>query len=105
MSQATVQRILAIEAEATRVRDEAKAQAAQMVGDFEREAAATRERVLRDARAEALQTKQEGRSTADSRRAEIMEAAKTEAAEMEHQAAERLEDAVQYVLDQITGRA
>jgi hypothetical protein len=105
MSQATVARVLEIEKQATGMRDEASAQAAQLLGDFEREAAATRERILSEARAEAARLRQEGQRAAASERAEAIAQAESDAQEMERHAGLRLDAAVHYILDQVAGRA
>ena len=104
MSQATVVRILAIENEATKIRDEATAQAAQLLADFEREAAASRDQVLSEARAEARRIQQEAKRTSEARQAKVIAQAELDAREMEERAAHRVGAAVQYILDQITER-
>jgi len=73
-----------------------------MLGEFERNASATRDRVLSEARAEAQRLEQDGRRTAEARRAEIIAQAQADAHAMEVRAAGRLGDAVQFILDQIT---
>ena len=104
MSQATVVRILAIESEATKIRDDAIAQAAQMIAEFEREASDARAQTLGEARAKANSIAQEAQRASEARRAEALAQAQADGREMEERAAHRLDAAVQYILDQITRR-
>ena len=105
MSQATVVRILAIESEATKIRDDAIAQAAQMIAEFEREASRTRAQTLEEARVQANSIAQEAQRASETTRAEALAQAGADGGEMEERAAHRLDAAVQYILDQITRRA
>lgn len=104
MSQATVVRILAIESEATRIRDEAAAQAARLLADFEREASDTRDRVLNEARTDAGRIEEEAKRTADGKRAEVITQAQADARDMEDRASDRMGVVIQYILDQVAGR-
>jgi vacuolar-type H+-ATPase subunit H len=104
MSQSTVLRILSIEREATRIHDEATAQATQMLADFDRESSAMRERVLGEARSEATDIEREGQEAAQASRTETLAQADADAREMEERASDNFGAAVQYILDQVTGR-
>jgi hypothetical protein len=105
MSQATIGRILAIEQEASRIRDDAAAQAAQMIADFEREESATRARTLGEARARASLIEREGQENAQAERGRALAQAEASAREMEERAARNLAAAVEFVLDRVAGRA
>lgn len=105
MSQATIVRILSIEREATRIHDEATAQAAQMLADFDREASVMRDRLLGDARRQAIEIERDGKDASQARRAQALAQAEADAREMEELASHGLGAAVQFILDQVTGRA
>ena len=104
MSQSTIIRILSIEREAARLHDEATAQATQMLADFDKESSAIQVRILGDARGQAMEIERNGRETAQARRAEVLAQAEADAREMEELASGRLGAAVQFILDQVTGR-
>jgi vacuolar-type H+-ATPase subunit H len=104
MAQATIARVLSIEQDATRIRNDALAEAAQMVADFEREASGTRERVLAEARLQAAQIEREGRRAAKSERSEAIAQAEADAERMEQLAGENFADAVRLILDKVAGR-
>ena len=105
MSHATIVRILSIEQEASRIYDDAAAQAAQMIADFEREASATRGQVLSEARSQAIQIKQEGQKASDAERDRALAQAEAGAREMEERAVRNSAAAVEFILDQVAGRA
>ena len=105
MSQAMIARVLSIEREATRVRDQAVAQAAQVAVDFEKEASAARDKVLREARAQAARIEEEGQAAAEAERAKVLEQAEVDAQRMERLAAQNFDKAVKFILDQVTGRS
>lgn len=105
MSQATIVRVLSIEREATRIHDEAVAQAAQMIVDSERETSSTREQGLRQARTQAAQIEEEGRTAAEAERARVLGEAEAGAQQMERLAARNFDEAVKFILSQVTGRA
>jgi hypothetical protein len=105
MSQATIGRILAIEQEASRIRDDAVAQAAQMIADFEREESAARARTLNEARAQASLIEREGQQEAQAERDRALAQADASAREMEERAARNFAAAVDFILDRVAGRA
>ena len=104
MSHATIVRILSIEREASRIHDNAAAQAAQMIADFEREASTTRGQVLSEARSQAVQIKQEGQKASDAERDRALAQAEASAREMEERAAGNFAAAVEFILDRVAGR-
>ncbi len=105
MSQATIVRVLSIEREATRIYDEAVAQAAQMIVDCERETSSTREQVLLEARTQANRVEEEGQAAAAAERARVFGEAEAGAQQMERLAAQNFDEAVSFILRQVTGRA
>ena len=105
MSQATIAHVLSIEREATRIHDEAVAQAAQMIIDSERETSSTREQVLLEARTQAARVEEEGRAAAAAERARVLGEAEAGAQQMERLAARNFDEAVEFILSQVTGRA
>jgi vacuolar-type H+-ATPase subunit H len=105
MNQEVIARILNIEREAVKIRDEAQHEAEHLIEEAERAAAASREKALDDARREAEQIVAEGQKTAKQTRERTIAQAQEEAERVEAAMAQHLDRAVQFVLKQVTGQA
>jgi len=105
MNQEVITRILDIEREAVKIRDDAKREAARLLKESEDAATAEKEQALEKARQEADQIVADGQAAAGQARAEVIAQAQKEAQQLEATMAQHLDRAVQFVLDQVTGQA
>ncbi len=103
MSQQTVSRIVAIELEAANLYTKAKSEAADLIEKTQEKTAELRKKALEDARGLAKEIIKDGHKTAEKERESILAQAEAEAQHMEQEASKHLEQAVQFVLDQIAG--
>jgi len=104
MTQETISRILAIERQATRTFSEAQEQAEKTLEDAKMAASALYDESLRDIKERAQSIIQSERTAADAERLRIITAAESEASSMDKQASRHFEQAVEFVLNQVTGR-
>lgn len=104
MSQETITQILAIEQQAVQLHDDAQQQAERVTAEAKKVAASVREQTLAHMHQQAEHITAEGQQTAEITRARIIAQAEAEAQRLEGLAAQRLDRAVQFVLDQIAGR-
>jgi vacuolar-type H+-ATPase subunit H len=104
LSQEIIARILSFEGEATKAHDDAQSQAAHIIEEANKAAADLREQALTQAHQEAQQITAEGQKAAQAERARVIAQAKAEAQRMETTAARNFDHAVDFVLNQITGR-
>ena len=104
MSQETIARILSIEDEAVKIRDNAQRQATQLTREAEAAANAAHEQALAQARNEAEQIITTGREAAAAERARIIAQAEAEAQRMETTAGQHFDRAVRFVLSQVAAR-
>jgi vacuolar-type H+-ATPase subunit H len=104
MSQETITQILAIEEQAVQIHDDARLQADRMTSEAHRTATAVREQTLDNIRQQATQIAAKGQHTAEVTRGRIIAQAEAEAQHLENVAAQHLDQAVSFVLDQIAGR-
>ncbi|MDY0020465.1 MAG: hypothetical protein RBT47_10725 [Anaerolineae bacterium] len=104
MSREIIERILNIEADAERIHDDARLQAAQLTEEAEQAASSLLERAQRESREQARQMIADGKAEAEAERARILAQAEADARTMETIAAGHSDAAVAFVLDQITGR-
>jgi len=104
VSQEIIARILSFEGEAAKVHDDAQSQARHVIERANKAAIGLREQVLAQARQQAQQITAESQKAAQAERARIIAQAEAEAQRMETMAARHFDRAVDFVLDQITGR-
>jgi vacuolar-type H+-ATPase subunit H len=104
LSQETIARILSIEQEAVKVHNDAESQAARMIEEAKEAASILRERILAQAHQQAEQIVAEGREAAKAKRERIMAQAEAEAEEMEETSRRHFDQAVNFVLGQMSGR-
>lgn len=104
MSQETIAQILAIEQRAIQVHEDARRQAAQILAEAEKAAAALREQTLAEVRRQAEEIIAAGREAAEAERERIVAQAEADAAQMESVAVQHQACAVQFVLDRVAGR-
>jgi vacuolar-type H+-ATPase subunit H len=97
VSQETITQILAIEEQAVQIHDDARRQADHVTAEAKKTATSVREQTLDKIVAE-------GQHTAEVTRGRIIAQAEAEAQHMENVAAQHLDRAVSFVLDQIAGR-
>ena len=105
MDQEVITRILSIERDAVRIRDEAQREAEHLIEESERAAAASREEALAHAHQEAEQIVADGQKAAEQARARVVAQAQEEAQRTEAAMVQHLDRAVQFVLEQVTGQA
>jgi vacuolar-type H+-ATPase subunit H len=103
MGQEVIARILLIERQASKLRDDAVGQAAAIVSQAEAAAAATHDQVLAEARREAVQIGSAGREAAEAERTQIVAKAEEEARGLEAVALQHIDEAVAYVIRQVAG--
>jgi vacuolar-type H+-ATPase subunit H len=104
LSQETIARILSFEGEAARVHDDAQRQAAHIIEGANKAAVDLREQALTQAHQQAQQITAEGQKAAQAERARIIAQAEVEAQRMETMAARHFDHAMDFVLNQVTGR-
>jgi vacuolar-type H+-ATPase subunit H len=104
VSQETIAQILAIEEQAVQIHDDAQRQAEQVTAEAKNTASTVRDQTLTHMRQQAEQIAAEGQHAAEVSRARIIAHAEAEAQHMENVAAQHLDRAVSFVLDQIAGR-
>lgn len=104
MSQETITQILAIEEQAVQIHDDARQQAERVTTEAKKTATTVREQTLDNIRRQAEQITAEGQHTAEVTRGRIIAQAEAEAQHLENVAAQHLDLAVSFVLDQIAGR-
>jgi len=104
MTRETINRILTIEREATNTYSEAQQNAAQAIEDARTAATTLYDETIRSLTQQAAEIVKAGQESADSERADIIAAAESEASAMEARASRHLDEAVEFVLSQITGR-
>ena len=104
MSQETITQILAIEEAAVQIHDDAQRQADRVTAEAKKTATTVREQTLDNIRQQAEQITAEGQLTAEVTRSRIIAQAEAEAQHLENVAAQHLDRAVSFVLDQIAGR-
>jgi vacuolar-type H+-ATPase subunit H len=104
MSQETITQILAIEEQAVQIHTDARQQADHMTTEAKKTATTVREQTLDNIRRQAEQITAEGQHTAEVTRSRIIAQAEAEAQHLENVAAQHLDRAVSFVLDQIAGR-
>lgn len=104
MSQETIARILSIERQASRLRDDAQSQAQDLVSQAEKAAADTRAQLLAKAREESEHISQAAVEAAQAERTQVVARAEAEAQELEALAAQHLDQAVAFVIRQVAGR-
>jgi vacuolar-type H+-ATPase subunit H len=104
VSQETIAQILAIEEQAVQIHDDAQRQAEHVTEEAKKTATEVREQTLDNIRQQAEQITAEGQHTAEVTRSRIIAQAEAEAQHMENVAAQHLDRAVSFVLDQIAGR-
>jgi vacuolar-type H+-ATPase subunit H len=104
VSQETIAQILAIEEQAVQIHDDAQRQAERVTEEAKKTATAVREQTLDNIRQQAEQITAEGQHDAEVTRSRIIAQAEAEAQHMENVAAQHLDRAVSFVLDQIAGR-
>jgi vacuolar-type H+-ATPase subunit H len=104
VSQETISQILAIEEAAVQIHDDAQRQAEQVTAEAKKASTTVREQTLAHMRQQAEQIAAEGRQAAEVSRARIIAQAEAEAQRLENLAAQHLDRAVSFVLDQIAGR-
>jgi vacuolar-type H+-ATPase subunit H len=104
VSQETITQILAIEEQAVQIHDDARRQADHVTAEAKKTATTVREQTLDNIRRQAEQIIAEGQHTAEVTRSRIIAQAEAEAHHLENVAAQHLDRAVSFVLDQIAGR-
>jgi vacuolar-type H+-ATPase subunit H len=104
MSQETIAQILAIEEQAVQIHDDARREAERVTQEAKKTASTVREQTLANMRQRAEQLVTEGQQTAEVTRSRIIAQAEAEAQQMENVAAQHLDRAVKFVLDEIAGR-
>ena len=104
MSQETITQILAIEEQAVQIHADARRQAESVTAEAKEAATTVREQMLDNIRQQAEQIIAEGQHTAEVTRGRTIAQAEAEAQHLENVAAQHLEQAVSFVLDQIAGR-
>jgi vacuolar-type H+-ATPase subunit H len=104
VSQETITQILAIEEQAVQIHDDARRQADHVTAEAKKTATTVREQTLDNIRRQAEQVIAEGQHTAEVTRGRIIAQAEAEAQHLENVAAQHLDRAVSFVLDQIAGR-
>jgi V/A-type H+-transporting ATPase subunit G/H len=104
MNEGTIARILEIEQDAAETREEAYREAEQIAEQARQAVAQLREEASREAQQEAQQIVSAGREAAEAARTRILSKAEVEAERMEQQAATHLDQAVDWVLGEITGQ-
>ena len=104
MSQETIARILIIEQEAAKIHADAQVQAAHLIEEAEKAASTSREQTLAQARQEAAQVVTAGQEAAETERSRAIAQAEAEAQRLETLAARHFDQAVNFVLDRVTGR-
>ncbi len=105
MSREIIERILSIEADAEKIHDDARLQAAQLTEEAEQAASSLLARAQSESREKAKQMLADGKAEAEAERARILAQAEAEAQRMETIAAGHSDAAVAFVLDQVTGRS
>jgi vacuolar-type H+-ATPase subunit H len=104
VSQETITQILAIEEQAVQIHDDARRQADHVTAEAKKTATTVREQTLDTIRRQAEQIIAEGQHTAEVTRSRIIAQAEAEAQHLENVAAQHLDQAINFVLDQIAGR-
>jgi vacuolar-type H+-ATPase subunit H len=104
MSQETITQILAIEEQAVQIHTDARQQAERVTAEAEEAATTVREQMLVNIRQQAEQIIAKGQHTAEVTRGRTIAQAEAEAQHLENTAAQHLDQAVSFVLDQIAGR-
>jgi vacuolar-type H+-ATPase subunit H len=104
VSQETIAQILSVEEAAVQIHDDAQRQAEQVTAEARQASTTVREQTLAHIRQQAEQIAAEGQRAAEVSRARIIAQAEAEAQRLENVAAQHLERAVSFVLDQIAGR-
>ena len=104
MTQEMVKAILAIEQEAAEIQAQAQRQADRMIAEAQDEATALRERVLAEAHTQADELVAAGKQSAEAERTRVIAGAEEEALRFEAAAQERIDAAVAFVVERVTGR-
>jgi len=104
MNREIIAHILSIETDAEKVQDDAQRQAAHIIEEAEKTASSLLARAQAEGREEAKQLISAGKETAKVEREQILAEAESEAAQLESIAAEHIDKAVHFVLDQIAAR-
>ena len=104
MSQEIIARILSIEREATKLRDDAQHQAEDIISQAEKAALSSHDEVLAEARQQSERVSTADREAAEAERAQIVARAEAEAQEAETLAAQHSGQAVSFVIRQVAGR-
>ena len=103
MSEETITKVMAIEEQATQMADQAKKEASDLTAQVKKAINAMREEILDEARLAAKQIESNGQKDADAERAEILSKADTQIEHMETLAEQHFDQAIQFVLNQVTG--
>jgi vacuolar-type H+-ATPase subunit H len=104
MSQEIISRILSIERQASKLRDDAQRRAEDIVSQAETEASSSHDQVLAETRLESEQVATAGREAAEAERAQVIARAEAEAQAVEALAAQHFDEAVSFVIRQVAGR-
>lgn len=105
MSQQTITQVLAIERQAVALYEDAEEEAEKIVAEAKKTAAQEREQMLKEARQRADEIVEEGRVAAVAKREKIIDQAKGETERLDANVQGHIDDAMNYVLERIAGRA
>ncbi len=102
MNQETIARIMSIEQEAAKIHDDAQHQAEHLIAEAEKTASVLRKASLMQARQDAEQQLGAARAAAEAEYARILAQAETEVQTLEALTSSHFEDAVAFVLGQLS---